>query len=324
MSGTWKFRDFTHHSGNVGRFEVWCYNPNYSYDHCKVATYCQTDAGVKWASQVYYDLAISKMKSPDFKIELHIQTKKSKTAGVNFGRIEVAAILDMPPAAAMAALLNVANAPEAEVLDIKPGALSVGPCAWRSEDGTFVRVRFNGFSIPFFFDKENFLPAPTQKLVTKEVGGSAAEAAFKVLVDNKEILHKRAVERPLNLCGIADYAQHNLKVLKGDGTGKYFTATQAEMADPKSDLITVFTYGYRESFAVIKDEVYKVKGFVNGYDVFTKGASALPNENSTSYMDYQYGNNVIKGYLRIQDCIPLDPEDQFVREKIGRSLKAKL
>jgi hypothetical protein len=323
---SWRFKDFGHQRDSVGRFEVWGYHQNYGVDYCKVVCYCQTDAGIKWAMQTYHDIAISNLKGPDFKLELNMQVKKSKIAGPNFGRSEVSAIFGMKPEAIAIALANTTTPPESEDLIIKPGTISVGPCAWRTQEGMYVKVRFNGFSVPFFFTKDEFLPTPTQKAIAKEVGGASGEAAFKVLVDNKDMLHKRALERPLNLSDIADYAQHNVKIMKGDGKGRYYSATPAEISDPSSELVTVFNYGYSAAFAVINDEVFKVKGFVNGFNIFHNRSTddPQPTETHTYNLDYNWGDQLIKGYLRRIDCVPLDPEDQFVREKIGRSLKAKL
>lgn len=320
----WNFRDFTHRKGNVNRFEIWSYSSTSGDDYCKVTTFCQTEAGVRWAANVLFEISMAAMKEPDYRRDFNLMSKKHSKSGINYGRIEVAAIFNISPEAMMAAMVNVGLPPEIENVTIEPGALSVGPCIYRDESGTFAKVRFNGYSIRFYFDKEGFLLSPTEKAVTQQVGGAHAEAVFKVLVDNKTMLHKRAVTRPLNLSNIGEYAKHNLKILIGDGTGRYYSATKEQMAVPNADLATVFSYDYYDCFAVINDEVFKVNGFISGYNV----AQDQNEDNCLSRglynLDYQYGSNTYKGYMRLKDCVPLDAEDMFVREKIERSIKAKL
>lgn len=321
----WNFRDFTHRKGNVNRFEIWSYSSTSGDDYCKVTTFCQTEAGVKWATEVLYNISMSMIKSPDFRSDFNLTTKKSSKSGMNHGRIEVAAIFNLSPEAMMAAMVNVGLPPEAEKVTIEPGALSVGPCAYRDENGTYAKVRFNGFSIPFYFNKEGFVLVPTEKAITHQVGGANAEAVFKVLVDNKVMLHKRAITRPLNLSNIGEYAKHNLKILIGDGNGRYYSATKEEMAVPNANLATVFSYDYYDTFAVIDEKVYRVNGFISGYNL---GNHNMKEDDCLSKglynLDYQYGSKTHKGYLRFKDCVPLDEEDMFVREKIERSIQAKL
>lgn len=319
----WNFRDFTHSRGNVNRFEIWAPYAGTGCDYCKVTTYCSTEAGVRWASRILHDISMSTMK-PDYKNEFNLMSKKSTKVGINHGRIEVSAIFNLTPEQAMAAMVNVGLPPETENVTIEPGALSVGPCTYRDEGGVYAKVRFNGYSIPFYFDKEGMVVKPTEQAITHQVGGANAEAVFKVLVDNKDMLHKRAVTRPLNLSAIGEYAHHNLKILIGDGTGKYYSATKEQMAVPDADLVTVFSYDYSDCFAVIADQVYKVKGFISGYGI-AQGRTELESLTTGIYnLDYNYGPKTHHGYMRLQDCELLDPEDMFVREKIERSIKAKL
>lgn len=316
----WHFRDFTHSHSNVNRFEIWTPTSASGYDYCKVVTYCQTEAGIRWASDVLYNLSMSTLTQPDYKSEIQMTSKKYNRVGLNHGKIEIAAVLNMSPEAVTAAMADVGVAPEAEKFTIEPGALSVGPCVYRDEEGTFAKVRFSGYSLPFYFDKENFLLGPTEKALTREVGGASAEAVFRVLLDNKAMLHKRAITRPLNLCKIGEYAQHNLKIMIGDGTGRFYSASKEEIAVPGSNLVTLFCYDYYDYFIVINEEVYKVGCFISGYGL-AKGAPEAECMTSGFY-NLDYNNK--KGYIRLQDCTLIDPEDMFVREKIGRSIKAKL
>jgi hypothetical protein len=146
------------------------------------------------------------------------------------------------------------------------------------------------------------------------------------LVDNKDLIHKRALTRALNLSKIDDYATHNLKILKDGGDGKFYTAEPSEIADPKAKLATLFCYGYQQNFAVIDDEIYRLKGVVSGYTIYYNGEAGAEARLSDGYYDMNYaiGNKTFRGYLRMADCVKLDPRDQYVREKIGRSMKAKL
>lgn len=323
----WRFKDFTFLKGTVNRFEIWAWSDYDTYDVCKVTAYCSTEAGIRWASQTLYRVGLSTLKSPEYKHEVHLVSKKSTKAGPNYGKTEISAILQMSPTAATAAMVSVGVPPEADTITLKPGALSVGPCAHRNNHGTYVKVRFNGYSVPFFYDKEKqFVPSLTEQAITREVGGVGAEAVFKVVVDNKDIILKRAIARPLNLSEIEDSAEHNLKILKGDGKGKYFSATPAEIADPTAELATVFVYDRRtggsDSFAIIDNELYKVKGFITGWHMFNGyGENYLTQDYD---LDYHQGSKIHRGFMRREDCEPLDPEDQFVREKIQRSMKKKL
>lgn len=326
----WRFKDFTFHKGNINHFTIFGYTQATGYDWCKVVAYCQSEAGVRWASSALYNLSTKSLSEKKLDHDFTVQSRVCRKAGPNHNKHEVAAILNLSPEAALAALIEVGSPPEAETVVLKPGALSVAPCAHRAHDNdfgpgqTYVRVRFNGFSIPFYFNKEDWIPDITLKAVTKQVGGANAEAAYKVLVDNSKMLHKRALERSLNLSEIDDYAQHNLAIMKKGEHGHYYTASQAEMADPNSELASVFSYGYSKCFAMIKDQIYTVKGFISGYNLYygRTGDDAL--QSGVWNLDYSWGDKTYRGYMRLKDCVPLDPEDGYVREKIERSMKAKL
>jgi hypothetical protein len=302
------------------------YSSTDTYDACKAVIYCATEAGVRWASRVLYDISVENIMGPDFKHEFNVMSKKCKKPGPNHGRIEVSAVLNFTPDAAIAALIKTGLSPETEELVLKPGSLSVGPCSYEDETGIYVKVRFNGFSVPFYFNEKRFLPDFTEQAVTKQIGGVNAEAAYKIVTDNQDLIYKRAVTRALNLSNIDDYATHNLKILKGDNDGRFYTATQSEIADPKAKLASLFSYGYRSTFAVIDDEVYKVKGVVSGYQLYNSGERLAENQLTDGHYDlnYVHGGITYRGYLRCADCTKLDPRDQYVREKIGRSMKAKL
>lgn len=326
----WRFKDFPHHRGNVGRFSIWGYTPSgSSYDYCKITTFCVTADGVKWASKTLHELSLTTIEERKPSHDFNIMSRECRKAGIHHGQTEVSVVINLSVEAALAALVNVGAPPEVETITIKPGALSVGPCSYRDDSRrTYVKVRFNGYSVPFYFNQKEFLSESTFQALVKQVGGAAAEAAFKVLVDHQDVLHKRALERALNLSRIDDYAQHNLLIMKRAPDQNFYTATQAEMAEPDADLATVFTYpsvtDYYNSFAVIKDVVYSVKGFISGYNLFygRKGDDAL--SNAPYNIDYDNGKTKFKGYMRPIDCVPLDPEDEYVREKIARSMKAKL
>lgn len=326
----WRFKDFTFHKGNINRFEIYGYTKATGYDWCKVLAYCQSEAGIRWASGALYSLATKSLSDKNLNHDFFVQSRPYRKAGPNHNKTEVAAILNVSPEAALAALIDAGAPPEVETVVIKPGALSVAPCAHRAgakdfgPGETYVKVRFNGYSIPFYFNKEGWIPDITLKAVTKKVGGGNAEAAYKVLEDNHKMLHKRALERSLNLSEIDDYAQHNLTIMKLGEGGHYYTASQAEMADPNAELATIFSYGYYKCFAMIKDQIYTVKGFISGYNLFygRTGDDAL--QNGIWHLDYSWGDKTHKGYMRMSDCVPLDPEDGYVREKIERSMKAKL
>lgn len=323
---SWKFRDFSHRKGEAGRFEIWSYSNTDTYDVCKVLTYCQTDTGARWAAKVLFEVAIDKLVSPECRFDFNVTSKKYRGAGPKHNAIEVGVIINLSPSAAMAAITKHGGSPPAEDLVIKPGAVSVGPCAWQDEFGTYVKVRFDGHSVPFYYNDKEFLIEATTKAAHKEVGGTFADAIVKVLVDNAKMLHERAVTRPLNLSKIDDYAQHNIKVLKGDGTGRYRPATPAELADPKAEIATVFSYGMEHNFVVIDDDIYKIHAIVSGYKMLqNKGDEEKSLADSLYSISYELNTtSAEKGYLRLQDCQLIDPRDQYVREKIGRSVKAKL
>lgn len=321
----WKFRDFTHRRAEINGFEIMSYSATDSYDACKAVMYCQTDVGARWAAKTLFEIAHLAITGTNPRFEFNIQTKKYKNPGPKFNSIEVSAVMGFTPDALVAAIIRMGGAPPLESLDIKPGALSVGPCAYEDALGIFIKVRFNGYSVPFYFNSEKFLAEPTKTEIIRTVGSAYAGAIMKVLQDNEKTLYKRATTKALNLSKIDDYAEHNIKIMKGDGKGKYFSADVNEIADPNAELITLFSYGYDDTFALINDEVYRVNGIISGYSLNYLNQSEDQCFTPALYnLDYDSGQRVYKGYLRRKDCVLLDPRDQYVRQKIGRSVKAKL
>lgn len=324
---TWKFRDFTHRKGDIGRFEIWSYSATDTYDVCKIVSYCQSDAIAKWVAKTLYEMAMNAIPEKyDFKF--NITSKKYKVSGPKYNTIEVSALVSMTPAAVIASIAKYAGAPPVEELVVKPDALSVGPCAWEDKYGIYAKVRFNGYSVPFYYDNEKFIESTTKHAISEQIGAAYAGPVMKVLQENVKMLHERAVTRPLNLSGIEDYAKHNITILKGDGNGRYYSATNTEIADPNAEIATVFSYGWNHTFAVIDDKVYKVKGVIAGHQLSNLKNPIKDEDKAFSEswynLDYEWGSGKAKGYMRMKDCIPLDPRDQYVREKIGRSMKAKL
>lgn len=319
----WRFRDFTISKGHVGRFEVFSYSENDTYDYCKVVVYCRTEAAGTWITNALHQIALSTFVGPDFKYEFTSIAKKCRRPGPNFGKTELSFILNMKHNEAANKLARVGVPPEE--LEVKADKISVGPCAFLADGKKYVKVRFNGMSVRFYFDDNDWLPVETEKSTTCNIGGVAADGVYKLLADHASMLHKRAVTRPLNFSEVEDYAHHNLTILKGDASGCFYPASNAEIAEPDAKLAYVFDYGYNHIFAVINDVFYKVAGFISGYQLYTNpGAANLDPYPGTYNLVFKTNGKTYNGYMRSSDCTLLDPRDQFVKEKITRSMKAKL
>lgn len=220
--------------------------------------------------------------------------------------------------------------------------LSVGPCAYRENGKVFVKVRFDGISIPFFFANKAWDREATLKALTELNGPALANDFVEIMANHQTTILERALERPMNLSGIHEYAQHKVDYWIESPVGVFQSIKPDSplMSVPGAKVFPVASYGYayRErklfDFVLFEDELYRIVGYhelreTHGYskingtwetidykvDQYQPG---LFKDDSTPYAG---GNHLM---FTMEDVEKVATEDVFVREKLLRTLKAKL
>lgn len=316
MTTPWLPRHFKIPFGAAQNFEVLAIDgPDPTgkcrYPYALIVVKCPTDTSAKWAARLITNIAIEAATPSKLNNDLVIEMKRAKVPDGKFRAIVVSGVVQMQPQEALAVLNSKDLEPPDESTEVKFENLSVGACSYRGANGAkYVKVRFGGHSLQFYFNSHGFVEDLTREAVTRSVGGKLGVTLFELMQLNRQALIERAKSRPLNLCKIAEFAKHNMSYLKSnEGDPLIFTKVKspADIADPASTVVTAFKYGYTHHFVVYKDKIYTVKGWRD---------ASNPNKS----INYNHDGS----WVDFRDCEELDPDDQYVREKIERSIVAKL
>ena len=264
--------------------------------------------------------------------------------GVKRRVMEVFTILSRPPQEAIDWVEK--NCADIEISGLEStfdtSKLSVGPCAYRENGKTFVKVRFDGISIPFFFDNKTWDREATHKALTELNGPALANDFVEIMATHQTTILERALERPFNLSGIHEYAQHRVEywIETPDGVFQSIKPDSPLMSVPGAKVFPVASYGYayRErklfDFVLFEDELYRIIGYHELRD--THAYSKINGQwESINYKVEQYSPKLFKVdsspyaggehlAFTMADIEKVAAEDTFVREKLIRTLKAKL
>lgn len=317
------------------------------YDgRCMVKAICPNPGDVKTISEVSRRLMNLQMElePPDNRQILYsVKCRPMTLKGVKRRIMEVFTVLDKPAQEAITWIEQ--NCSDIEIPGLEStfdtSKLSVGPCAYRENGKQFVKVRFDGISIPFFFDKTWDREA-THKALT-ELNGPALAADFtEILSTHQTTILERAKERPYNLSGIHEYAQHKVDYWIESPAGVFQSVKPDSpiMSMPGAKILPVAAYGYayRErklfDFILIEDELYRILGYrelkeTHGYSKITGQWEAvtykIENYNPKLFKEditpWAYGDSRT---FTLADVEKVAEDDTFVREKLIRTLKAKL
>lgn len=250
-------------------------------------------------------------------------------------------------------------APDREDLSVE--RMTVGPCRYQGNGTQYVKIRFDGFSIPLHFHaglgsgalEGTWAEAPTLKALKEEIPKDVDSVneiinIFKTGITTELI--KKALTRPMNASRIVESGSFapeffvpctftGVKIYDGNGekTGNFVgykkvakKGSKNEMADPSLHPVAVFSFTKQPE----KDK----------YGYMTRGGLLVivtdDDKIYTTKMVYNwYGNGAGGHYLNGREdtrwlgdecCIRqsefklLDDNDMFVRERAGRALSRKL
>lgn len=268
-------------------------------------------------------------------LDIVIQARHTKHPLTKKKKLEFSSTVAMAPAEALEWIkLNTDDLSlEAEKLDLGKDGWSVGPCITRQSDnsnywselpGLYGRIRFDKMSIPFYISNDK--KVWDEILTRKAILGSratrlAVDSIMPFLTTNKDEILKRIAERPFNKSGIAEYEPphvsffnkvgNNYKLIFHQGASN--KVDQSKLADPKYKPVVTLRYrkqhgdtAYRDVIvAATDDKFYEVSGFTT-----SKG----------SWRGWT-GDDVHFSESQLKE---LDPEDEYVRERAVRALRAKL
>jgi hypothetical protein len=220
---------------------------------------------------------------------------------------------------------------EAETIEFGKEGWSVGPCIfkklteskWGTRKGTYVKVRFNKMSIPFYLDETRKIWQKDQThagLMVENSTRIASASIMTFLEKNETEILSRVAERPFNKSGIGEYDPPHVSFFNKVGTnfklmfhqGASNKVDQSKLADPAyKPVVTLLyskTYGdnnWRDIIvAVIDDKMYEVTKY----------------DSDNSWHSWTDKNTSFKE----KDLKDIDPADEYVRERAERALRAKL
>ena len=225
--------------------------------------------------------------------------------------------------------------------------LSVGPCAYLDSDGhRYVKVRFDGVSIPFYIINDKWESSMTTDALTKQSGPALADKFTNILGQYEATILERAKERKLNKSGIPEYAQHHITywVEIPNGVFQRVKEDSPYMSAPGTKIYPVCAYGYQykgrklNDFALIDDVLYNVLGYYAKREVWATTPNYSNNYQGVKLKyDLQDYNKSLFGEERSvstyhdnyyvftrADMVKVDDDDTFVKEKVIRTLKVKL
>jgi len=215
--------------------------------------------------------------------------------------------------------------------------LSVGPCAYRADDQSkYVKVRFDGVSIPVYFNNEKLLLGKTTNELQPTYGPAMTDVLIKSISDHATVIFERASKRPLNLSGIPEYALHQMSywiAMAGECDGIYHIVPSNSplISVPGTKVYPLCSYGYdwrakkSHAFILIDDVFYNVKGF-RVYNNYHKQTKFDPNtfDSSDYHQNINYSYYGDMAFFTRNELEEVPADDTFVREKALRTLKAKI
>jgi hypothetical protein len=341
--------DYPQKVKTCGSFSIFKPNGNGQwYDNrCLVKVICPNLKNVQIISEVTRRLTNLQLdlEPPDHRTSTFaVKCRPITLKGVKRRVMEVFAILSRPPQEAIDWIEKYCtdieiSGPESAFDTSK---LSVGPCAYRENGKAFVKVRFDGISIPFFLKDKTWDREATHKALVELNGPALAADFIEIMSTYQTTILDRALERPLNLSGIHEYAQHKVDywIESPIGVFQSIEPNSPLMSVPGAKIFPVATYGYayRErnlfDFVLFEDELYRINGYHELQDAHSY------NKINGQWESLDYKVNDYNARLFTDDASPfarsknmvftmadvgkIDAADTFVREKLIRTLKAKL
>lgn len=345
--------DFTVGDKVVGIFEILKSSNNYLPNWCMVRAQTaieDNDLSTKIIRKMM-DLQIHLYCPIKGSTGFDVRARRTRIKGINKLILEHFVIINTQSNVAADWLKdNISDIPEPMPTNItlKTDKLSVGPCAFPASehdtselDRRYVKVRFDGVSVPFYFNHKTktWDKGLTKQQILKQTGKTAADSIVPVLECHTSLILERAAQRLLNLSGIPEYGEMKINwfvdvdqksktykffvkediISEGDTIYIYNKDNKA-LANPAYKPVPVFMFGSKY-FAAVDDKIYKVPGF---YHTNTRWEY-----NSNKYVEDGYSTTVNSylsehAILSFRDLKQIPTDDQYVREKIVRAVKAKL
>lgn len=226
---------------------------------------------------------------------------------------------------------------------LKTDKLSVGPCAFKADHLRYVKVRFDGVSVPFYFDDSNWDQQTTRQAILKLSGRAATDSIMTILSNYSLIILERAKSRLLNLSEIPEYGEAQIEffdevkypstlyrhfvgnkyITKGDAIYKIMAKNSSKLADPLCKPIPVYRFG-SQWFTVIDDNVYSIPGFYNKRHAYAAVDNIHLDANGHTYADGEDNWITDNSVLSFRTLIRVSADDQYVHEKVARAMRAKL
>lgn len=366
--------DFTKLYKECGSFNVYEYESNQWYkNECCVKVICPINND-ELAKQIVMKLAEMLIALTDFKHnnQYVIRTKIQKTHNHKVQNISAIVWMSQPKllstgkgrACEVAAEWLEANCQSFRIENAEDtydtSKLSVGPCSYKDERGTFVKVRFDGMSLPAYVMNGKLDLSTTDASLLKEFGPSLATKFSGILSQYESVIVTRAKDRPLNLSEVPEYAKHEISywikqnnsfITDLDATAvtvnqmDYYHRVPADspyLSKPGTVIYPVCYYGqtWRDSkcyaYVMIEDELYNIAGFFNAnyhynsYNSWNVGTPKTEQVFSLEKFDpanYSQTRSLYiseKSYFTAAELTKVTDDDMFVKEKAIRTLKAKL
>lgn len=344
--------DFTDLHEQYSIFNI--YKQNGYTSHACVKVICQIDASIITSTAnklMALQLAVSEVEKNNNYI---IRCRAYRMQGVNRKVMEVSILVWIRATSnkpqGWTAAREVAewlkahyqHEPEINATDFDTSKLSVGPCSYAdglNKNIKYVKVRFDGVSIPVYFDSDKILLDRTSEILKPLNGPILAAKLIDTISSYTAIILERAKERPLNLSGIDEYARHEMSYwLKGSTLGDkttYFHKISADspyMSKPDSKVYPLCSYGYdwkagmAHAYLLIDDVFYHVSGFRNR--AYRQNQTTKFDLNSFVQHDYTELYAIYCGgdfaFFTSKELCEVPADDMFVRSKALRTLKAKI
>lgn len=350
--------DFTKLYKECGSFNIYEYESNqwYKNECCiKVISPINND---ELAKQIVMKLTEMLLALSDFKHNnnYYIRTKIQKTHNHKVQNISAIVWMSQPKlqstgktrACEVAAEWLDANCQEFRIENAEDtydtSKLSVGPCSYKDERGTYVKVRFDGMSLPVYVVGDKLDLVATDSTLLKEFGPALATKFAGILAEYESVIVTRAKDRPLNLSGVPEYAKHEISYwIKLNDYYHRVPVDSPYLSKPGTVVYPVCYYGqtWRDSkcyaYVMIEDELYNIAGFYganyyNSYNSWNTGATTPKKEpdftlekfDITNYSKSRALYMSDKSYFTNAELTKVTDADMFVKEKAIRTLKAKL
>lgn len=196
-------------------------------------------------------------------------------------------------------------------------------CAFKENNSSkYVKVRFNGFSVQFFFNNQKWLKTKTEQEL--DLVPTKKKLVMKVLEANADKILERARDKAVNQSGIGISTPIELHVLLPDSKGWKLALDNKAVNNPDvvpALLVREDAYETTNTYLVDENKVYNVTAW------------------SRKKTEYEYGNgNVPPGGL-IEDLRFVEKDkslrilpkhltpaqlDDFTKKRIERAIKRRL